>query len=82
MADVIIADGKLTPRASVSQVTLDWACGTDENDFELTVNDPDAPEIERGWYFWLIATSTAVITIWGAKPIWLLSAGREANGRS
>ena len=53
MADVIIADGKLTPRASVSQVTLDWACGTDENDFELTVNDPDAPEIERGWYFWL-----------------------------
>ena len=53
MADVIIADGKLTPRASVSQVTLDWACGTDENDFELTINDPDAPEIERGWYFWL-----------------------------
>ena len=28
MADVIIADGKLTPRASISQVTLDWACGT------------------------------------------------------
>ena len=44
MADVIIADGKLTPRASVSQVTLDWACGTDENDFELTIEDPDAPE--------------------------------------
>lgn len=53
MADVIIADSKLTPHASVSQVTLDWACGTDENDFELTVDDPDAPEIERGWYFWL-----------------------------
>lgn len=53
MADVIIADAKLTPRASVSQVTLDWACGTDENDFELTIEDPDAPEIERGWYFWL-----------------------------
>lgn len=53
MADVIIADGKLTPRASVSQVMLDWACGTDENDFELTIDDPDAPEIERGWYFWL-----------------------------
>ena len=53
MADVIIADGKLTPRASVSQVTLDWACGTDENDFELTIEDPSAPEIERGWYFWL-----------------------------
>ena len=53
MADVIIADGKLTPRASISQVTLDWACGTDENDFELTIDDPDAPEIERGWYFWL-----------------------------
>lgn len=53
MADVILADGKLTPRASVSQVTLDWACGTDENDFELTIDDPDAPEIERGWYFWL-----------------------------
>ena len=53
MADVIIADGKLTPRASVSQVTLDWACGTDENDFELTIDDPDAPEIEHGWYFWL-----------------------------
>lgn len=53
MADVIIADGKLTPRASVSQVMLDWACGTDENDFELTIEDPDAPEIEHGWYFWL-----------------------------
>ena len=53
MADVIIADGKLTPHASVSQVTLDWACGTDENDFELTIDDPDAPEIERGWYFWI-----------------------------
>lgn len=53
MADVILADGKLTPRASVSRVTLDWACGTDENDFELTVDDPDAPGIERGWYFWL-----------------------------
>lgn len=53
MADVIIADSKLTPHASVSQVTLDWACGTDENDFELTIDDPDAPEIEHGWYFWL-----------------------------
>lgn len=53
MVDVILADGKLTPRASVSRVTLDWACGTDENDFELTIDDPDAPEIERGWYFWL-----------------------------
>lgn len=53
MADVILADGKLTPHASVSQVTLDWACGMDENDFELTIDDPDAPEIERGWYFWL-----------------------------
>lgn len=53
MADVILADGKLTPHASVSQVTLDWACGTDENDFELTIDDPDAPEIERGWYLWL-----------------------------
>lgn len=53
MADVIIADGKLTPRASISQVTLDWACGTDENDFELTIEDPSAPEIERGWYFWI-----------------------------
>ncbi len=53
MVDVILADGKLTPHASVSQVTLDWACGTDENDFELTVDDPDAPGIERGWYFWI-----------------------------
>ena len=53
MVDVILADGKLTPHASVSQVTLDWACGTDENDFELTVDDPSAPEIERGWYFWI-----------------------------
>ena len=53
MVDVIIADGKLTPHASVSQVTLDWACGTDENDFELTIEDPSAPEIERGWYFWI-----------------------------
>lgn len=53
MVDVILADGKLTPHASVSQVTLDWACGTDENDFELTVDDSDAPGIERGWYFWI-----------------------------
>lgn len=53
MADVILADGKLTPHASVSQVTLDWACGTDENDFELTIDDPDAPNISQGWYFWL-----------------------------
>ena len=53
MADVILADGNLTPHASVSQVTLDWACGTDENDFELTIEDPSAPEIERGWYFWI-----------------------------
>lgn len=53
MVDVILADGKLTPRASVSQVTLDWACGTDENDFELTIEDPSAPEIEHGWYFWI-----------------------------
>lgn len=53
MADVILADGKLTPHASVSRVTLDWACGTDENDFELTIDDPDAPNISQGWYFWL-----------------------------
>lgn len=53
MADVILVDGKLTPHASISQVTLDWACGTDENDFELTIDGPDAPEIERGWYFWI-----------------------------
>lgn len=53
MADVILADGKLTPRASVSQVTLDWACGTDENDFELTIDDALAPNIPQGWYFWL-----------------------------
>lgn len=53
MADVILADGNLTPHASVSQATLDWACGTDENDFELTIEDPSAPEIERGWYFWI-----------------------------
>ena len=53
MADVILADGKLTPRAIVSQVTLDWACGTDENDFELTIDDALAPNISRGWYFWI-----------------------------
>lgn len=53
MADVILADGKLTPHASVSQVTLDWACGTDENDFELTIDDVLTPNISQGWYFWL-----------------------------
>lgn len=53
MVDVILADGKLTPHASVSQVTLDWACGTDENDFELTIEDALAPNISQGWYFWL-----------------------------
>jgi hypothetical protein len=53
LADVILADGKLTPHASISQVTLDWACGTDENDFELTIDDALAPNISQGWYFWL-----------------------------
>lgn len=53
MADVILADGKLTPHASISQVTLDWACGTDENDFELTVDDALAPNVSQGWYFWI-----------------------------
>ena len=53
MVDVILADGKLTPRASISQVTLDWACGTDENDFELTIDDALAPNISQGWYFWV-----------------------------
>ena len=53
MADVILADGNLTPHASVSQATLDWACGTDENDFELTIDDALAPNISQGWYFWL-----------------------------
>jgi hypothetical protein len=53
LADVILADGKLTPHASISQVTLDWACGTDENDFELTIDDVLAPNISQGWYFWL-----------------------------
>lgn len=53
MADVILADGKLAPHASISQVTLDWACGTDENDFELTIDDALAPNISQGWYFWL-----------------------------
>lgn len=53
MVDVILADGKLTPHANVSQVTLDWACGTDENDFELTIDDALAPNISQGWYFWL-----------------------------
>jgi hypothetical protein len=53
LVDVILADGKLTPHASVSQVTLDWACGTDENDFELTIDDALAPNISQGWCFWL-----------------------------
>ena len=53
MADVILADGNLTPHASVSRVTLDWACGTDENDFELTIDDALAPNISQGWYFWI-----------------------------
>lgn len=53
MADVILADGNLTPHASVSQATLDWACGTDENDFELTIDDALAPNISQGWYFWI-----------------------------
>ena len=53
MADVILADGNLTPHASASRVALDWACGTDENDFELTIDDALAPNISQGWYFWL-----------------------------
>ena len=53
MANVILADAELIPRASISQVVLDWATGTDENDFELTIEDQTAPAISRGWYFWL-----------------------------
>lgn len=52
MVDIILADAKLTPRGSVSDVTLDWASGTDENDFEMTIADP-TPAPVRGWWWWI-----------------------------
>ena len=55
MVDIILADTKLIPRGSVSDVTLDWASGTDENDFELAIADP-APTPARGWWWWVDGT--------------------------
>lgn len=55
MVDIILADASLTPRASVSDVTLDWASGTDENDFELTIADR-SPTLARGWWWWIDGT--------------------------
>ena len=55
MVDVILADPQFTPRFSTSDVTLDWASGTDENDFELTVPD-DSTRPERGWWWWIDGT--------------------------
>lgn len=55
MVDIILADAKLTPRGSVSDVTLDWASGTDENDFEMTIADP-TPVPVRGWWWWIDGT--------------------------
>lgn len=55
MVDIILADAKLIPRGSVSDVTLDWASGTDENDFELTIADP-TPAPARGWWWWIDGT--------------------------
>lgn len=55
MVDIILADAKLTPRGSVSDVTLDWASGTDENDFEMTIADP-TPAPVRGWWWWIDGT--------------------------
>lgn len=55
MVDVILADTQFTPRFSTSDVTLDWASGTDENDFELTVTD-DSTRPERGWWWWIDGT--------------------------
>lgn len=55
MVDIVLADSNLTPRASVSDVTLDWASGADENDFELTIADqPQTPA--RGWWWWIDGT--------------------------
>lgn len=53
MVDVIFADSSLKPYGSSSDVTLDWAEGASENDFELSVNDL-TPTI--GDWFWIDGT--------------------------
>ena len=55
MVDVILADASLKPCASVSDVTLDWASGADENDFELTIAG-HAPTPACGWWWWIDGT--------------------------
>lgn len=53
MVDVILADARLTPRACCTGCTLDWAAGSSENDFELTLGGTTSVVPERGWYFWI-----------------------------
>ncbi|WP_137656950.1 hypothetical protein [Bifidobacterium moukalabense] len=55
MVDVILADGNLKPAGVSVSAGLDWAAGSSENDFELTL-EPTAPTPADGWYFWLDGT--------------------------
>lgn len=50
MVDVVFADSSLKPYGSSNDVTLDWAEGASENNFEITVNDL-TPSL--GDWFWI-----------------------------
>lgn len=54
MAILIIADSKMKPLGTPSDVTLDWAAGDSENDFELSAST-DVP-VQVGDYFWIDGT--------------------------
>ena len=54
MVDIVLADTDFKPRGIVSDTTLDWASGTDENDFELNVGSGIKPKL--GWWWWIDGT--------------------------
>lgn len=53
MVDVILADENLKPVCCATDTTLDWAAGSGENDFELSI---PGTKCRLGWYFWLDGT--------------------------
>lgn len=53
--ELILADNQMKPYACSADVTLDWASGSSENDFELSVYDTDSTPC-IGEFFWLDGT--------------------------
>lgn len=53
MVDVILADANMKPVCCSAGAALDWAAGSGENDFELSI---PGTECELGWYFWIDGT--------------------------